>query len=65
MITLLQKLENDQNYKHDFMKASEKRVKLLSEADIRLLMCNMSQKSGAEMYVSIMILKVLCLSYFL
>lgn len=51
MITLLQKPENDQNYKHDFMKASEKLVKVLSEADIRLLMSNMSQKSGAEMYV--------------
>ncbi|XVF30240.1 hypothetical protein REPUB_Repub16aG0040000 [Reevesia pubescens] len=49
MITLLQKSENDQNYKHDFVKASEKLVKVLSEADIRLLMHNMSQKSGAEM----------------
>ncbi|XP_017977661.1 PREDICTED: chromatin assembly factor 1 subunit FAS1 isoform X1 [Theobroma cacao] len=49
MITLLQKWENDQNYKHDFMKASEKLVKVLSEAEIRLLMCNMLQKSGAEM----------------
>ncbi|XP_021289832.1 chromatin assembly factor 1 subunit FAS1 [Herrania umbratica] len=49
MITLLQKWGNDQNYKHDFMQASEKLVKVLSEAEIRLLMCNMSQKSGAEM----------------
>ncbi|XWS65239.1 hypothetical protein CRYUN_Cryun05aG0075300 [Craigia yunnanensis] len=49
MISLLQKSENDQNYKHDFMKVSEKLVKVLSEADIRLLICNMSQKSGVEM----------------
>ncbi|XP_022718437.1 chromatin assembly factor 1 subunit FAS1 [Durio zibethinus] len=49
MITMLQKSENGQNYKHDFMKASEKLVKVLSEADIRLLMSSMLQKSGAEM----------------
>ncbi|OMO82542.1 Chromatin assembly factor 1 subunit A [Corchorus olitorius] len=49
MISLLQKWENNENYKHGFIKASEKLVKILSEADIRSLMCSMSQKSGAEM----------------
>ncbi|GMI84535.1 FASCIATA 1, NUCLEOSOME/CHROMATIN ASSEMBLY FACTOR GROUP B, FUGU 2 [Hibiscus trionum] len=49
MLTLLQKPENDDSYKHDFGKASEKLAKVLSEADIRLLMSNMLQKTGAEM----------------
>ncbi|XVE90692.1 hypothetical protein DITRI_Ditri20bG0097300 [Diplodiscus trichospermus] len=49
MITLLEKMGNDQHYKHEFVKASEKLVKVLSVADICLLMHNMSQKSGAEM----------------
>ncbi|TYH91300.1 hypothetical protein ES332_A13G108400v1 [Gossypium tomentosum] len=49
MITLLQKLENDHSNEHDFVKVSEKLVKVLSEADIRLLMCNMLQKTGAKM----------------
>ncbi|GMI78848.1 FASCIATA 1, NUCLEOSOME/CHROMATIN ASSEMBLY FACTOR GROUP B, FUGU 2 [Hibiscus trionum] len=49
MITLLEKSGDNQKYKHDFMKASEKLVKVLNEADIRVLMCNMSQQSSAEM----------------
>ncbi|KAK8994857.1 hypothetical protein V6N11_045926 [Hibiscus sabdariffa] len=49
MLALLQKAENGKSYKHDFVKASEKLAKVLSEADIRLLMSNMLQKTGAEM----------------
>ncbi|OMO57564.1 Chromatin assembly factor 1 subunit A [Corchorus capsularis] len=49
MISLLQKWENNENYKHGLIKASEKLVKILSESDIRSLMHTMSQKSGAEM----------------
>ncbi|KAK8477423.1 hypothetical protein V6N13_042800 [Hibiscus sabdariffa] len=49
MMTLLEKPEDSQKYKHDFMKTSEKLVKVLNEADIRFLMCNMSQQSSAEM----------------
>ncbi|KAE8664754.1 Chromatin assembly factor 1 subunit FAS1 [Hibiscus syriacus] len=49
MLSLLQKQENINNYKRDFMKASEKLAKVLSEADIRLLMSSMLQKTGAEM----------------
>ncbi|KAK8546550.1 hypothetical protein V6N13_067759 [Hibiscus sabdariffa] len=49
MLTLLQKPENGKSYKHDFMKASEKLAKVLSEVDIRVLMSNMLQKTDAEM----------------
>ncbi|KAE8679778.1 Chromatin assembly factor 1 subunit FAS1 [Hibiscus syriacus] len=49
MLSLLQKQENDNSYKRDFVKASEKLAKVLSEVDIRLLMSNMLQKTGAEM----------------
>ncbi|KAL4339414.1 hypothetical protein GQ457_08G014350 [Hibiscus cannabinus] len=49
MLTLLQKPEDGKSYKHDFMKASEKLAKVLSEVDIRLLMSNMLQKTDAEM----------------
>ncbi|PPS13746.1 hypothetical protein GOBAR_AA06830 [Gossypium barbadense] len=48
MITLLEKWEDNQKYKHGFVKASEKLFKVLNEADIRFLMRNMSQQSGAE-----------------
>ncbi|TYI46446.1 hypothetical protein E1A91_D13G107800v1 [Gossypium mustelinum] len=49
MVTLLQKSENDHSNEYDFVKVSEKLAKVLSEADIRLLMCNMLQKTGAKM----------------
>ncbi|KAG8496914.1 hypothetical protein CXB51_008096 [Gossypium anomalum] len=49
MITLLERWEDNQKYKHGFVKASEKLFKVLNEADIRFLMRNMSQQSGAEM----------------
>ncbi|GAV79235.1 CAF1A domain-containing protein, partial [Cephalotus follicularis] len=48
MITALQKSENDQNYKHDVMKASEKLGKVLSVSDIRILMNSMMEKNGAD-----------------
>lgn len=51
MINALEKPENDQNYKYDLTKASEKLAKVLNEAEIRLLMESMVQKDGAEMYV--------------
>ncbi|KAL0452245.1 UNVERIFIED_CONTAM: Chromatin assembly factor 1 subunit FAS1 [Sesamum latifolium] len=49
MIKALEKSENHPNYPQELMKASEKLSKVLHEADIRLLMENMSQKNGAEM----------------
>ncbi|KAL0340827.1 UNVERIFIED_CONTAM: Chromatin assembly factor 1 subunit FAS1 [Sesamum radiatum] len=49
MINALEKSENHPNYLHELTKASEKLGKVLHEADIRLLMENMSQKNGAEM----------------
>ncbi|KAH6757519.1 hypothetical protein C2S52_023387 [Perilla frutescens var. hirtella] len=49
MINALEKSENLPNCQHDLMKASEKLSKVLNEADIQLLMENMSQKNGAEM----------------
>ncbi|XP_039034814.1 chromatin assembly factor 1 subunit FAS1-like [Hibiscus syriacus] len=49
MLSLLQKQENGNNCKRDFVKASEKLAKVLSEADIRLLMSSMFQETGAEM----------------
>lgn len=49
MITALEKPENLPNCQHELMKASEKLSKVLNEADIRLLMENMSQKNRTEM----------------
>ncbi|XP_057784473.1 chromatin assembly factor 1 subunit FAS1-like [Salvia miltiorrhiza] len=49
MIKALEKSENSPNCQHELMKASEKLDKVLNEADIRLLMENMSHKNGAEM----------------
>lgn len=51
MITALEKPENLPNCRHELTKASEKLSKVLNEADIRLLMENMSQKNCTEMYV--------------
>jgi chromatin assembly factor 1 subunit A len=52
MITALQKQETNQNYESDLIKLSEKLGKVLTEADIRLLIDGLLQKNGAEMYVS-------------
>ena len=52
MITALQKQETDQNYESDLIKSSEKLGKVLTEADIRLLIDGLLQKNGAKMYVS-------------
>ncbi|KAK6144935.1 hypothetical protein DH2020_021755 [Rehmannia glutinosa] len=49
MINALEKLENHPNCMQELLKASEKLSKVLNEADIRLLMDNMTHKSGAEM----------------
>ncbi|GFP90080.1 chromatin assembly factor 1 subunit fas1 [Phtheirospermum japonicum] len=49
MINALEKSEDRPSCPQELMKASEKLSKVLSEADIRLLIKNMSQKSGAEM----------------
>lgn len=51
MIAALEKPENLPNCQHELTKASEKLSKVLNEADIRLLMENMSQKNRAEVYV--------------
>ncbi|GAB4835414.1 hypothetical protein Ancab_000322 [Ancistrocladus abbreviatus] len=48
-ISALQKLENHQ--KHDLLKALEKLNKVLSEADICLLVQSMVQKNGSDIYV--------------
>ncbi|KAH8517393.1 hypothetical protein H0E87_005361 [Populus deltoides] len=48
MITALQKQETDQNYESDLIKSSEKLGKVLTEADIRLLIDGLLQKNGAE-----------------
>ncbi|KAL8051925.1 hypothetical protein ABFX02_06G179500 [Erythranthe guttata] len=48
MINALEKAENHPNCLQELMKASEKLNKVLNEADIRLLVENMSHKSGAE-----------------
>ncbi|GAB4855900.1 hypothetical protein Ancab_024540 [Ancistrocladus abbreviatus] len=45
----MQKLENHQSYKQDLMKALEKLNKVLSEADIHLLVENMVKKNGCHM----------------
>lgn len=51
MINALEKSENHPNCLRELMKASEKLSKVLNEADIRLLMENLSHKNGAQMYV--------------
>lgn len=61
MITALQKQETNQNYESDLIKLSEKLGKVLTEADIRLLIDGLLQKNGAEMYAS---KKVLFFVYF-
>ncbi|KAL5703409.1 hypothetical protein ACHQM5_028505 [Ranunculus cassubicifolius] len=48
MITTLDVVGNIQNQKVDLTKASEKLAKALNEADIRLLVENLLQKSGTE-----------------
>ncbi|KAJ8753052.1 hypothetical protein K2173_011820 [Erythroxylum novogranatense] len=49
MISALEKSEDEQNYRSNLKKALEKLGKVLSEADIRLLVDSMLQKNGAEM----------------
>ncbi|KAK3001998.1 hypothetical protein RJ639_021777, partial [Escallonia herrerae] len=49
MITVLEKSENDQDCKQEQMKASARLGKVLSEADIRLLVESMVQKNNADM----------------
>lgn len=51
MISALEKSEDHPTCLQDLAKASEKLGRILNEADIRLLMENMSQKNSAEMYV--------------
>lgn len=52
MITALEKSEGHQSYREDLIRASDKLSKVLTEADVRLLMETMSQKNAAEVYVS-------------
>ncbi|KAL0302919.1 UNVERIFIED_CONTAM: Chromatin assembly factor 1 subunit FAS1 [Sesamum radiatum] len=49
MINALEKLEDHQTGLQEVTKASQKLDKVLNEADIRLLMENMSRNNGAEM----------------
>ena len=51
MIMALQKLESDQNYIQDLVKASEMIDKVSCEAKIRSLMDRLLLKNSAEMYV--------------
>ena len=51
MITVLEKSGNYENYGHELTKASERLGKVLSEADIRLLVQSTEQKNAANMYV--------------
>ncbi|XP_022893059.1 chromatin assembly factor 1 subunit FAS1-like isoform X1 [Olea europaea var. sylvestris] len=48
MITALEKSEVHQSYREDLIRASDKLSKVLTEADVRLLMETMSQKNAAE-----------------
>ncbi|KAK3199055.1 hypothetical protein Dsin_022470 [Dipteronia sinensis] len=48
MLTTLQQAESDSNFAHDVVKASEKLGKVLSEADIRVLMESLLKKNGTE-----------------
>lgn len=50
MISALEKSEDHTTYLQELAKASEKLGRILNEADIRLLLENMSQKNSAEMY---------------
>ncbi|XP_031105672.1 chromatin assembly factor 1 subunit FAS1 [Ipomoea triloba] len=49
MLAAIDKSESHGNCSKELMKASEKLCKVLTEADIRLLVDNIEQKSGAEM----------------
>ncbi|KAG8390710.1 hypothetical protein BUALT_Bualt01G0111800 [Buddleja alternifolia] len=49
MISALEQSDDNPNCLQELMKASEKLSKVLNEADIRLLMENISLKNGAEM----------------
>ncbi|KAK9138649.1 hypothetical protein Sjap_009243 [Stephania japonica] len=49
MISVLQKPENNPNYKPDLMKAYEKVAKVLAESDIRLLVEKMMKQNEADM----------------
>ncbi|XP_062105149.1 chromatin assembly factor 1 subunit FAS1 isoform X2 [Humulus lupulus] len=49
MIMALQKPEEDQNYKTELMKASEKLYKARNEAEIRLLVNGLMEKSDADL----------------
>ncbi|KAL2549348.1 Chromatin assembly factor 1 subunit FAS1 [Forsythia ovata] len=49
MIAALEKSEDHQSCKQDLIKASDKLSKVLTEADVRLLMETMSQKNAAEL----------------
>ncbi|CAI9759280.1 unnamed protein product [Fraxinus pennsylvanica] len=48
MITALEKSEGHQSYRQDLIKAADKLSKVLTEADVRLLMETMSQKNAAQ-----------------
>ena len=64
MLTTWQKAESDSNFTHDVVKASEKLVKVLSEADIRVLMDSLLKKNGTEMYVAALPLLCFIHSFF-
>ncbi|XP_057475666.1 chromatin assembly factor 1 subunit FAS1-like isoform X2 [Actinidia eriantha] len=49
MISALQKSETDQNLGQDLAKASQRLAKVLNEADIRLLVRSMEEKSSPNM----------------
>lgn len=51
MIAALEKSQSKQSHQ-ELMKASEKLGKILNETDIRVLVDNMEQNFGAEVYVS-------------
>lgn len=50
LISALEKVDHDQTHRQELTKASERLGKVLSEADIRLLIGSMVQKIGADMY---------------
>ncbi|KAL1803170.1 hypothetical protein ACET3Z_031817 [Daucus carota] len=49
LISALEKVDHDQTHRQELTKASERLGKVLSEADIRLLIGSMVQKIGADM----------------
>lgn len=51
MIMALQKSEDDPNYEHDRIKASDRLGKARNEAEIRRLVNVLMQKIGADLYV--------------